>query len=353
MRIDRLETPALIVEEKIFKQNAETMQKLLEGTTLSLRPHYKSHKCSAIARWQIKNGAKGMTCAKLSEAVDLADSGIEDILIANQIVDPRKIRRLADLAGDCRLTVCVDDPENVKALAQAARNAGNKIHCLIEYDIGMERCGVTEQEQVIQLAEQIGSEAGLQFDGIQAYAGHISHMVDPIERKTKTDENAAKLRKLLALLENHGMKAETVSGGSTGTAQLKAAEGVYTELQAGSYLFMDATYRDVDTPFQNSLFLLSTVVSARPGLTVIDSGIKTCGVDQGMPAIVGGDTVKIVDSEEHFQLHGFSLPVRCGDRLRVIPGHCCSTINLHDRIYIVDDGYVVDRFQITGRGYGK
>jgi len=353
MRVDRLETPALIVEEKILKQNAERMKAILEGTSLLLRPHYKSHKCAAIARWQIQNGAKGMTCAKLSEAIDLVDCGIEDILIANQIVDYRKIRRLVDLAGDCRLTVCVDNYENVKALAQAAKNAGNKIYCLVEYDIGMERCGVTEQEQVLKLAECIGSESALQFDGIQAYAGHISHMVDPVERKQRTDENADKLRNLLSLLERRGMKAEIVSGGSTGTAQIKAKEGLYTELQAGSYLFMDATYRELNLPFENSLFILSTVVSTRQGLTVIDAGVKTCGVDQGMPTFVGGNAKRIVDSEEHFQLHDFSLDVKRGDRVRVIPGHCCSTINLYDRIYIVDEGRVVDRLQITGRGYGK
>jgi len=186
LRIERLETPSLIVEERILLKNMETMKNLLKGSSLELRPHYKSHKCAAIAKWQIQNGAKGMTCAKLSEALDLADIGIEDILIANQIVEPKKITRLAQLAGDCHLTVCVDNLENIKALSAAAKLAGTVIHCLIEYDIGMDRCGVTEVEQVISLAEAIGCENHLHFSGIQAYAGHLSHMEDIEMRKQMT-----------------------------------------------------------------------------------------------------------------------------------------------------------------------
>ncbi len=353
MLVERLETPALIVEEKTFRKNAETMKNLLKGTSLSLRPHYKSHKCAAIARMQIKDGAKGMTCAKLSEALDLADAGIEDILIANQIVEKRKISRLAELANDCRLTVCVDDKANIAALSRAAKEAGSTIHCLVEYDIGMERCGVTEIGDVLKLAEAIGSESHLRFDGIQAYAGHISHVVDPLERKKMTDANYAKLRALLAALDAKGMHAETVSGGSTGTSFIKAAEGLYTELQAGSYLFMDATYAQLGLPFENSLFLLSSVVSRRGDLTVVDAGVKTCGVDQGMPAIRGASAHKIVASEEHFQLHGLSCDTKRGDKLLLIPGHCCSTINSHDKLYLVDEGRVVDRIAVTGRGYGK
>lgn len=353
MMIDRLETPALIVEEKALYRNIETMKRVLDGTGLALRPHYKSHKCAALARLQIQHGAKGMTCAKLSEALDLADCGIEDILIANQIVDPRKIDRVAQLAGDCRLTICVDEADNIAALDRAAQNAGTTIHCLVEYDIGMQRCGVTAPEQVLRLAEQIGTCRHLAFDGVQAYAGHISHVVDRGERAQMTKANYAKLKSLLQQLDDHGMPAAIVSGGSTGTAQIKAVEGLYNELQAGSYLFMDATYGDLDLPFENSLFVLTTVVSRRDDLTVVDAGVKTCGVDQGLPMVVGHTVREIVASEEHFQLHGLSASPRVGERLHLIPGHCCSTMNLHDRLYIVDDGRVVDRIAITGRGCGK
>lgn len=353
MKRSGLSTPALILDVNIFKANAEKMNALLAGTTLRLRPHYKSHKCAAIAKWQIANGAIGMTCAKLSEAEDLCDAGVEDILIANQIVDPVKIRRLADLAGNCRLTVCVDDAENITAISRAAAACGNTVHCLVEYDIGMERCGVTTEEEVAALSRHICNCPNLVFDGIQAYAGHLSHMEDLAERKECTAQNYEKLRTLLAFLREQGINVTTVSGGSTGTAEIKAAEGLYTELQAGSYLFMDSTYRMLDLPFKNALFLLTTVVSQRSDLTVVDAGVKTCGVDQGMPALFEGTVREIVASEEHFQLHGYSEHKSVGDKILLIPGHCCSTVNLHDKIYIVDGDQVIDRIAVTARMIGR
>ena len=353
MKPSGLSTPALIVDVNILKANAEKMKALLAGSNLRLRPHYKSHKCASIAKWQIDCGAIGMTCAKLSEAEDLCDAGVEDILIANQIVDPVKIRRLADLAGNCRLTVCVDSIANIDALSAAAANSGNIVYCLVEYDIGMERCGVVTKEEVLTLAKHIQTCNNLVFEGIQAYAGHISHMEDLTERKKHTLANYEKLRELLSFLKGSGMDVKTVSGGSTGTAEIKAAEGLYTELQAGSYLFMDSTYRTLSLPFENSLFLLTTVVSQRDGLTVVDAGVKTCGIDQGMPALTDGTAHHIVASEEHFQLHGYTGAKTLGEKMRLIPGHCCSTINLHDKLYLIDGEKVVDRIPITARKIGR
>lgn len=353
MKISGLSTPALILDIHKFQANAEKMKSLLSGTQLQLRPHYKSHKCAAIAKWQIENGAIGMTCAKLSEAEDLCDAGIENILIANQIVDPAKVLRLAQLAKNCRLTVCVDNKDNIAALSKAAIACGSTIHCLVEYDIGMERCGVTTKEEVAALAMQLLWAPNLSFDGIQAYAGHLSHTEDSVERRARTAENYSKLRGLLAYLKEQGIAVKTVSGGSTGTAEIKAAEGLYTELQAGSYLFMDSTYRALDLPFENSLFLLTTVVSRRDGLTVVDAGVKTCGVDQGMPALAEGSVREMVASEEHFQLHDYSESKKIGDNVLLIPGHCCSTVNLHDKIYVVDGDTVIYRIPVTARTIGK
>ena len=353
MKTINIDTPALIIEKSIFEENARAMNKLLEGGNIKLRPHYKSHKCASIAHMQMSMGAKGMTCAKLSEAIDLVDCGIEDILIANQITDKRKIRRLADLAGDCRLTVCVDGKQNIKDLSFAAVNSGNVIHCLVEYEIGMKRCGVDTKEEVLELVREIEKSENLIFDGIQAYAGHISHIVDFDERNTKTKANYKKLKELLDFLEQNGIQVNILSGGSTGTAEIKVKDGLYNELQAGSYLFMDATYKDLDVPFKNSLFILTTVVSAKEGLTVVDAGVKTCGVDQGMPEIVGNKAKEIVASEEHFQLHGLEKACAVGEKIRLVPGHCCSTVNLFDKIYVVDGDKVVDRIQVTARGMGK
>lgn len=353
MRLEGLQTPALIVDKKIFDQNMQRMKNLVAGTGIALRPHFKSHKSAAIARMQIANGAKGMTCAKLSEAEDLADAGIEDILIANQVVEPQKIARLAYLAKHCRLTVCVDHEKNIDDLDKAAALAGSTVYTYIEFEIGMERCGVADPEEVLRLAKLIAGKENLEFAGIQAYAGHLSHMEDGKQRETITLRNHEKLRALLKLLEENGIPAKEVSGASTGTVHYKVRENLYTELQTGSYLFMDAVYGKLGLPFENSLFLLTTVVSKQGNITVVDAGVKTCGVDQGMPGVVGATAEKTVDSEEHFQLHGLSKEVQVGDKLLLIPGHCCSTVNLHDRIYMIEDGKVVDRIPVTARFCGK
>ena len=350
MTIDRLQTPALLLDQSAFQANREAMKQILKDSCVSLRPHYKSHKCAAIAHMQIADGAVGMTCAKLSEALDLADSGIDDILIANQITDPRKITAGAALAGDCRLTVCVDTAENILQWEKAAAYAGTVVHMLVEYELGMQRCGVSGNHEVLQLAEQIIACPHLRFDGLQAYAGHVSHMESVEQRIRHTEENSRKLRDLLKILEKAGIPVHTISGGSTGTAALKAREGLYTELQAGSYLFMDSTYRTLGLPFRNALTIYSTVVSTGPDLLVCDAGVKSCGVDQGMPVPVDFCAREIVASEEHFQLHHPSRLYRVGDRIRLIPGHCCSTVNLYDRIYLTDGSRVIDRIAVTARG---
>jgi len=353
MKISGLPTPALVLDINTLKANMAAMSHILEKSSLKLRPHYKSHKCASLAKMQIENGAIGMTCAKLSEAEDLCDSGIEDVLIANQVVDPVKVRRLADLANNCRLTVCVDNIENITALSSAAKNCGSTIYCLVEYDIGMQRCGVTKKEEVLALAKHISSCDNLVFDGLQAYAGHISHIEDINTRKRMTAENYDKIKELISYLNENDIEVKTVSGGSTGTAEIKAFEGLYTELQAGSFLFMDATYRSLSLPFKNALFILTTVVSQREGLTVVDAGVKTCGTDQGMPVPYNGCASEIVASEEHFQIHNYTETCAVGEKMFLIPAHCCSTINLHDKIYLVDGDTVVDRISITAKGIGR
>jgi len=353
MLVERIQTPALIIDEQAFYQNMEAMKNLLNGKKLALRPHYKSHKCAEIARMQIENGAVGITCAKLSEAQDLADAGIENILIANQIAEPSKIAETAQLAADCYLTVCVDNQENAAALSEAACAAGTVIHCYIEYEIGMNRCGVTTHEEVLQLAQLITDLPGLTFNGIQAYAGHIAHEADESLRKNTAAAFSEDLRNLLVELEAAGLPAGELSGGSTGTAVIKSDDDLYTELQSGSYLFMDTNYGKLHLPFRNSLFLLATIVSSREGLAIADTGVKSCGVDQGMPCPVGFTAEKIQATEEHLKLFNPSKELKVGDKIMLIPGHCCSTVNLHDKIYMVRDGRVSRRLAVTARGCSR
>ena len=350
MKLNQISTPALIVQRELLEANEGAMAELLAGSTLSLRPHYKSHKCAAIAHRQMAAGAVGITCAKLDEALDLADCGITDILIANQITDKAKIARMAHLANACHLTVCVDTADNVRDIEAAAALAGSTVYCFIEFEIGMQRCGVATKEEVGALIDLIASCPHLSFDGIQAYAGHLSHTVSLEERAVRTAENFARIRELLAYLEERGTPARVLSGGSTGTSVIKVKEALYTELQAGSYLFMDATYGELRLPFAQSLYLLTTVVSVSDDLVVVDAGVKSCGVDQGMPVPVGFTVSDVVASEEHFQLHNPSKQLSVGDKVLLIPAHCCSTVNLHDRIYLVDGESVTDRFLVTARG---
>ena len=353
MEIKNIQTPALIVDENVFLQNSNNMLKILSGKTLKLRPHFKSHKCAEIARFQVENGAIGLTCAKLSEAIDLVDSGVENVLIANQIVEKSKIATLAHLANCANLTVCVDDIQNVKDLENACELMSSTLNVFIEYEIGMERCGVSSKEEVLNLAKFIANCKHLKFKGVQAYAGHLSHEIRSKDRLNETSKNTEKLKELIAYLNENGIEVETLSGGSTGTSIIKAEQGLYTELQAGSYLFMDATYKDLNLPFKNSLYIVSTVVSVTSNITVVDAGVKSCGIDQGMPLGVGFTYEKIVASEEHFQLHNPSKKFNVGDKVLLIPAHCCSTVNLYDKIYFVKDGKVIKRVQVSARGCSK
>jgi len=355
MLLTQLDTPALVADQTILEENMQTMCQILAGKKLKLRPHFKSHKCAAIAHKQIELGAVGITCAKLSEAEDLADSGIQNILIANQIVDEAKLVRVALLAKKCHLTICVDDMENARRLSAAAVANGSNLDVLIEYDIGMNRCGLTDAMAYVRLARHIIELPNLEYKGIQAYAGHVSHMLTKEERAEYTAANSRRLRELIEMLEDNGIKVETVSGGSTGTAILKAEDGLYTELQAGSYFFMDSTYNKLDIPFRNSLFILATVVSKRSDLTILDVGVKSLGVDQDDPEIMTLDGAPITGSrisvnEEHLKIFNPNTSLSIGDKVMIIPGHCCSTVNLHDKIYLYRDGVVVDRLRVTARG---
>lgn len=350
MKLHQLDTPALILDKRIFDRNRLSMQKLLENTSMKFRPHYKSHKCPTIARLQLEDGAKGITCAKLSEAEDLAACGVEDILIANQIVQPEKLGRVAALAGRCRLTICVDSAENVLALEQAMAAQKKTLYCLVEYDIGMKRCGVESHEEVIELALLIDRQPHLSFEGIQAYAGQMSHEMDSEIRLTTTHSIEQDLKELKNALESAGLSVREISGGSTGMVELKPGDSIYTEMQCGSYLFMDRAYRAMNLRFENALFLLTTVVSTKPDRIVTDGGTKSLGMDQGAPVFVGYEDCTVQMSEEHGQITAPGHSCRINDKIRYIPGHCCTTINSHDRIYVVDGDDVIDVWTITSRG---
>lgn len=354
MKLNNLETPVLILDEQKFEANLKNMMELIKDSGMALRPHYKSHKSVEIARKQIAYGAKGITCAKLGEAEDLADAGIQDVLIANQIVQPSKLARVAHLANKCKLTVCVDCQENIFALEQAAAAADSHIHVYVEFDVGMKRCGVTSMEAVAVLAKTVLAQPHLSFDGIQAYAGQLSHEFDSDKRKRESGQTDENLVRLKVYLHEQGIEVKEISGGSTGTALLKGQPKIYTELQAGTYIFMDASYAKMDLPFQHSLFVLSTVISTGPNLVVTDAGVKAVGVDQGLPRFVGFPSDAPINlSEEHGAIRCANHGKKINDKVWYIPGHGCTTANLHNQIYLFKGDEVTGKILVTSRGKGQ
>lgn len=350
MLVSQVETPALILELEAFQRNLERMRAYVASRGLQLRPHYKSHKCTAIAHMQMRAGAKGLCCAKLSEAEDLALAGIEDILIANEIVSPAKIARAASLAACCRLTICVDDADNVDALSAAAVVQRVAIHCLVEYDIGMHRCGVPSHEAVAALARRVADAPGLVYEGVQAYAGHIAHETDAAVRQAASAQIESDLQQLRAHLEAAGLPPKEISGVSTGTAYFRPEHSAYTELQAGSYIFMDSAYGALGLDFEHALFVAASAVAINETRAVFDVGAKSLGMDQNAPYFREFPDRPVRFNEEHCSIDRAGTNLRVRDRLHLIPGHCCTTVNLYDHIFFAKGGKIVDRVPITSRG---
>ena len=353
MLLKKIETPALYVDLDILEHNINLMRDFSTKIGIPVRPHYKSCKCAAIAHMQITQGAKGITCAKISEAEDLILSGIEDVLIANQVIEPSKIARLAYLASCCRLTVCVDNEENIKLLETYAAIQNSTIYCLVEYDVGMFRNGVETPEDFVRLAKQIDSSPHLVFDGIQAYAGNLALEKDPDIRVKESDNVETKLRDLIKYAQYEGLKINEVSGLSTGTALLTGKNSVYTEIQAGSYIFMDSAYKKLNLEFKNSLFVLSQVIGINSQWVIFDAGTKSVAIDNAAPVFVKYPNKEIKFSEEHCKILKDSVSEKIGDRLSIIPGHCCNQVNLFDRLFMVRSGTIVNRVPITGRGKSR
>lgn len=351
MNLEHLSTPALCLDLDAFERNQRKAMEVAQRCGAALRPHYKSNRCTAIAHMQIDMGAKGITCAKVGEAEDLARAGIDDILIANQITALEKIDRVAFLARGCRLTVCVDDAENISALSSAAVRYGSTIFCLVEVDVGARRCGVTAKEDVLALAQRVKDSPNLVFDGLQAYAGQLSHQKDFEVRRTSAQQIESDLRELIAWLRQNGVETKEVSGVSTGSLQFREPGTVYTELQCGSYIFMDAAYGNLGLTFESSLTVLAHVMRITDEWVILDAGRKSVSVDQEMPRVFGAKCSELRCAEEHTRIPVKDFPnAKVGDLFQLIPGHYCTTMNLHDYLYLHRGGKIVDCVEITSRG---
>jgi 3-hydroxy-D-aspartate aldolase len=360
MRLEDIATPALIVDLDAFERNVETLRKFIETNGVRLRAHAKTHKSADIARYQIeKGGACGVCCQKVSEAQALIAAGIRDVLVSNQVNDKRQIEHLAEMARDARVIVCVDDAGNVDALAAAAQAADTTIECLVEIDVGAGRCGVAWGAPVTALAGKIAQTRGLKFSGLQAYQGSAQHKRTEAERKDLIDVAIDQVRKTVTMLEAEGLPCDIVGGAGSGSYELETASGIYNELQCGSYIFMDADYGRVldgdgqpKSDFENALFILTSVMSkTKPGMAICDAGLKVQSVDSGQPIMFERDDLEFLKcSDEHGVIADPNNSLQLGDKLKLVPGHCDPTCNVHD-YYVGVRGDVVEcMWPVTARG---
>jgi D-serine deaminase-like pyridoxal phosphate-dependent protein len=349
-----VDTPALILDKAKLVRNIRRMADFAAGGPAKLRPHAKTHKCVEIARLQLDAGAVGITCAKVGEAEALADGGISDILIANQIVGPLKLARLVELARRCTVTVAVDDVDNVRRLSAAAVAAGVRLRVFVEVNVGMDRCGVEPGEPALALAREVDAAEGLVFAGLQAYEGHLQDLLPFEERAAQTLVDMHKALASKELIEAAGLEVGAVSGCGTGTHTITGRLPWMTELQCGSYATMDAQYAAVGgADYENALTVLTTVISRpRPDKAVVDAGLKAVTPEFGDPTVLAQGAKWFDFSEEHGEVtvDGPAQDLRIGDKLELIPRHGCTTVNLYDTYHVIEDGALTDVWRVAARG---
>ena len=361
MPLERVDTPALLVDLDIFDRNLKTMADSLSDTTVRLRPHAKTHKSPIIALRQLKLGAVGVCCQKAGEAEAMVEGGVPDVFVSNEIVGRPKLQRLMSLAKQAKLAVCADDPFHVLEYGAAAKENGVELDVFVELNVGGGRCGVEPGEPVLRLARQISDAPGLRFAGLQAYHGAAQHLRTPVEREAAIRSAVSRVLQTKSALEADGIACETVTGAGTGTYPLEAASQVYGEVQPGSYIFMDVDYaKNLDADgkplrsFQQSLFVYSTVIS-RPtrDRAVLDAGHKAVPIDSGMPQVAGRPDVEYTrPADEHGTLliKNPDCDLKIGDKVMLIPAHCDPTVNLFDWYVGIRNNHVDVLWPITARG---
>lgn len=358
-----IQTPCLVVDLDALEANIKKMGDFAKQNGMRHRVHGKMHKSVDVAKLQEQlGGSCGVCCQKVSEAEVFARGGIKDVMVSNQVRDPAKIDRLARLPKlGARAICCVDDIDNVAELSQAAMKHGTEIECVVEIDCGAGRCGVTTTADVVSIARAIHAASGLKFAGLQAYQGAMQHLDDYNERKEKIDVAVAMVADAMEGLKAEGLECDIVGGGGTGSYYFEGSSGVYNELQCGSYAFMDADYgRILDKEgnridqgeWQNALFILTSVMShAKTDKAICDAGLKAQSVDSGLPVIFGRDDVEYIKcSDEHGVIADPDGVLKVNDKLKLVPGHCDPTCNVHDFYVGVRNGKVETVWPISARG---
>jgi len=363
MSVEEIQTPCLILDLDALEANIGKMGDYAKAHKMRHRAHGKMHKSVDVLRLQQElGGAIGVCCQKVSEAEVFVRAGIKDVLVSNQVRDPAKIDRLARLPLlGARIIVCVDDLKNVGELSAAAQKYDTLIECFVEIDCGAGRCGVTTSAAVVELAKAINAAPSLKFTGIQAYHGAMQHLDKYEDRKVKLDGAIAQVKDAVQALNAIALEPELVSGGGTGSYYFESNSGVYNELQCGSYAFMDADYgRILDQAgkridqgeWQNALFILTSVMShSKADKAICDAGLKVQSVDSGLPVVYGRSDVKYVKAtDEHGVIDDPNGVLKVNDKLRLVPGHCDPTCNVHDWYVGVRNGKVETLWPVSARG---
>ncbi len=361
-----LNTPALVLDLEMLDRNIAEMAAFAKAHKVALRPHSKTHKSADIARRQIAAGALGVCCAKLGEAEALAEQGIGSLHITSPVVTPQAIDRLVALNAKVPdLMLVVDHPDNVDALAAAAARAGKPLAVVIDIDPGIHRTGVASPEDCVALAKKVAGLKSLKYAGIQFYCGSHQHIKDFAERKAAIEERTAYLQGIIDKLVAAGLEPAIVTGSGTGTHYIDAKAGVFTELQVGSYVFMDHDYavcdlRGLDQPtFEQALQIDARVVSANtPGMVTVDAGLKAMATEKGPPMIlkgaVEGSTTRFM-GDEHLAViapAGQAAPA-LAEQVVLVPPHCDPTVNMYESYHVVKGDTLVDIWPVTARGRSR
>ncbi|MCA0963144.1 3-hydroxy-D-aspartate aldolase BhcC [Salipiger bermudensis] len=358
-----IQTPALVLDLDALERNVKKMGDYAKAHGMRHRAHGKMHKSVDVLKLQMElGGAAGVCCQKVSEAEVFVRAGIKDVLVSNQVRDPAKIDRLAQLPKHgSEITVCVDDVANVAELSEAAQKHGTELGIFVEIDCGAGRCGVTTNAAVVEIVKAVEAAPALSYKGIQAYQGAMQHMDSYADRKAKIDAAVAQVGDAVEALKAEGIDTGLVSGGGTGSYYFEANSGLYNELQCGSYAFMDADYgrildedgKRIDAgEWENAFFLLTSVMShAKADKAICDAGLKAQSVDSGLPFIFGRDDVEYIKcSDEHGVISDPDGALKVGDKLRLVPGHCDPTANVHDWYVGVRNGKVETVWPVSARG---
>ncbi|MEO6748302.1 MAG: DSD1 family PLP-dependent enzyme [Casimicrobiaceae bacterium] len=336
---EAIETPALIVDLGALEANLGRMAAAVSARGMRLRPHAKSHKCPPLATLQMARGAVGICCQKTDEAAAFVDAGMNDVLVTNEVIAPAKLARLAGLARHARVGVLCDDARAVAQISAAAVACHVSIDVYVEVDVGAHRCGVAPGAPVAELASVIARAANLRFAGLQCYQGAAQHLRAPHAREAAIASATAAAITSRDACVARGLDVAAITGAGTGTFEHEMASGVFSELQPGSYPFMDADYACNEAApgalhFVQSLHVLTTVMSTPVRERAIcDAGLKSMSFDSGLPLVAaraGLSYIKASDEHGVLQCDPAQAPAQWGERLRLVPGHCDPTVNLYD-----------------------